>query len=36
MDMQTIDNELFKNTNYEIDIQKTKFTFFSPQRMGIG
>jgi glycosyltransferase involved in cell wall biosynthesis len=36
MDMQTIDDELFKNTNYEIDIQKTKFTFFSPQRMGIG
>ncbi len=36
MDMQTIDNKLFKNTNYEINLQKTKFTFFSPQRMGIG
>jgi glycosyltransferase involved in cell wall biosynthesis len=36
MDMQTIDTELFKNTNYEIGIQKTKFTFFSPQRMGNG
>jgi glycosyltransferase involved in cell wall biosynthesis len=36
MDMQTIDTELFQNTNYEIDIQKTKFTFFSPQRMGNG
>ena len=35
MDMQTIDNELFKNINYEINMQKTKFTFFSPQRMGI-
>jgi glycosyltransferase involved in cell wall biosynthesis len=36
MDMQTIDTELFKNTNYEINLQKTKFTFFSPQRMSIG
>ena len=35
MDMQTIDDELFKNINYETNMQKTKFTFFSPQRMGI-
>ena len=35
MDMQTIDNELFKNVKHEMNIQKTKFTFFSPQRMGI-
>jgi glycosyltransferase involved in cell wall biosynthesis len=34
MDMQTIDNELFKNSNYKLNLQKTKFTFFSPQRMG--
>ena len=36
MDMQTIDDKLFKNTKYKINLQKTKFTFFSPQRMGIG
>ena len=35
MDMQTIDNELFKNVKHKMNIQKTKFTFFSPQRMGI-
>ena len=35
MDMQTIDTELFKNTNHEINLEKTKFTFFSPQRMGL-
>jgi len=35
MDMQTIDNQLFKNINDKINMQKTKFTFFSPQRMGI-
>ena len=35
MDMYAMDDGLFKNTNYEMDIQKTKFTFFSPQRMGI-
>jgi len=35
MDMQTIDEELFKNTNHKINLEKTKFTFFSPQRMGL-
>ena len=35
MDMHTIDTELFKNKNYELDLQKIKFTFFSPQRMGL-
>ena len=36
MDMYAMDDELFKNTTHELDIQKTKFTFFSPQRMGNG
>jgi glycosyltransferase involved in cell wall biosynthesis len=35
MDMQTIDTELFKNVTPQINLQKKKFTFFSPQRMGL-
>ena len=35
MDMQAIDKELFKNKNHNLELEKTKFTFFSPQRMGL-
>ena len=35
MDMQTIDTDLFKKTSYEINHQKSKFTFFCPQRIGL-
>ena len=35
MDMQAIDTDLFKNTKYEINHQKSKFTFFCPQRIGL-
>ena len=34
MDMEPVDRELFNENIKPLEIEKSKFTFFSPQRMG--